>query len=130
MQDERNPNEAVATAAAFFVGGAMSTEATKETYGAQLVRHARILYQNIASELSRSLEDMKSDEDDPGAKARIEMIRSHRKALQMVLEFEQQFSANEEGEEADHELDLTSAREEVYRRLDRIIADVAEKEAD
>lgn len=97
-----------------------SGETTK--YGAVLLRHARVLYQNIAAELARSLDALREGREDPGAKERTEMIRAHRKALQMVLEFEQDFAKREREEATDDGLDLEAAREEVYRRLDRLTA--------
>ncbi len=88
----------------------------------RLLAHARQLYQNLAGELSKALRTIASDEEVEAAKGRAETIRSHRKALQTVLEIELQFIKDSQKAETSHVIDLEAARAEVYRRLDRLAA--------
>ncbi|MFN3261886.1 MAG: hypothetical protein ACE37J_15135 [Pikeienuella sp.] len=88
----------------------------------RLLAHARQLYQNLAGELSKALRTISSDEETERTKGRAETIRSHRKALQTVLEIELQFLKDSQKAETSHVIDLESARVEVYRRLDRLAA--------
>ena len=99
-----------------------------DAYGAAaLVAHARALYAALADELSRALRALRS-EDEAAQPGLLEAIRAHRKALQTVLDYELQIQA-EKGE-TDGALDLEAAREEIYRRLDRLAAYGAASGAD
>ena len=99
----------------------METPLGDAALAAKLVVHARKLYQDLTEELQRALRQLQSGEEDVNAKGRADVIRSHRKALQTVLDIELQFvKASKEDGGARNGLDLEAARREIYRRLDRI----------
>ncbi len=86
----------------------------------RLLESARLLYANIHAELAKTLDSIPLPAEDEAAKGRAEMIRSHRKALQTVLDIEMQIAKDEGRTGPGHGIDLEAARAEIYRRLDRL----------
>ncbi|MEO0360620.1 MAG: hypothetical protein AAF322_05910 [Pseudomonadota bacterium] len=106
----------------------MDTPLSDAVVAQRLINHARQLYNDLTEELMRALDLLRNGEADPEAKGRAETIRSHRKALQTVLEIEVQFVKN--AKEEKDELDLHAARDEIFRRLDRLASRGSGQDAD
>ncbi|MEM7523765.1 MAG: hypothetical protein AAF360_08435 [Pseudomonadota bacterium] len=98
----------------------MDTPLCDAATAARLLEHARKLYDDLSEELSLALDTLRSEQPDPEAKGRAETIRSHRKALQTVLEIQIQFVKQNEERGAPDAIDLQAARAEIIRRLDRL----------
>lgn len=101
----------------------MTSDTDSESSGARLLASARLLYMNLHAELARSLQTIPLPGEDEAAKQRAEQIRSHRKALQTVIDIELQNARNEGRTGQGHDIDLEAARAEIYRRLDRLAAE-------
>ena len=100
---------------------------TNSNAGAQPVNptlsDALMLYRSLGDQLSRAIERLGGGKDDnlPDAKSHNELIRSHQKALQTVLDLEQRYNEQQEREAAGRRyLDLAAARDEVLGRLARL----------
>ncbi|QIE54516.1 hypothetical protein G5B40_03145 [Pikeienuella piscinae] len=86
----------------------------------RLIAQARQLYQNLGYELAKAIRVLHSGAEDLAAKGRAETLRAHRKALQTVLDLELQLRKESQNPEKSNEIDLEAARDEIYRRLDRL----------
>lgn len=98
----------------------MDTPLSDAAVAERLIAHARKLYHDLTDELMNALELLRSGEVDQEAKGRAETIRSHRKALQTVLEIEIQFVKNAKEKGGPGAIDLEAARDEIFRRLGRL----------
>lgn len=101
----------------------MATPETSEDISdisTMLLRQARLLYQNLATELARALDTLSDGGDDPEAKGRADTIKAHRKALQTVLELELQFVKQSQPKEIGFDVDLDEAFTEVVGRFGRL----------
>ncbi len=88
----------------------------------QFADDAQSLYENLAHELARSLRLLRDNEKDADSKILGETIRSHRKALQTILDIENRADRMVGEEDTDHAIDLEKARKEILGRLDRLVA--------
>ena len=100
----------------------MIPETDAGSIGQRLVEGARALYADLTDQLRRALEQLKRDYLTDEAKGLAEAIKSHRKALQTLLDFELGFAKSTEGAKTSNDLDLTAAKTEVLGRLDRLVA--------
>ncbi len=98
--------------------------------GQRLVDGARALYADLTEQLRRALEQLKRDYLTDEAKGLAEAIKSHRKALQTLLDFELGFSKSAEGTKTSNDLDLDAAKTEILGRLDRLAATRSDRDAD
>ena len=103
----------------------METPLSDHEVAEQLLRHARTLYQKLTEALSLALDRLEVGEEDPlpDAKSRAETIRAHRKALQTVLDIQAQLVRDAEKAESVRSINVEAARREIYRRLDRLMAE-------
>ena len=90
--------------------------------GQRLVAGARALYADLTEQLQKALEQLKRDYLTEEAKGLADAIKSHRKALQTLLDYELSFAKSAEGTTPSNELDLDAAKTEVLGRLDRLAA--------
>ncbi|QDL93087.1 hypothetical protein FDP22_15625 [Paroceanicella profunda] len=101
----------------------VSIDSEKAT-SAALIGRARRMYEMLSEALASAIADLRDEEDqDPaGARARLDLIRSHHKALQTVIDIEVSLEkrSREIGGASEGVLDLDAARAEVWRRLARL----------
>lgn len=90
--------------------------------GQRLVEGARALYADLTEQLRNALEQLKRDYLTDEAKGLADAIKSHRKALQTLLDIELGFAKSAEGTKTSDDLDLDAAKAEVLGRLDRLAA--------
>ena len=98
--------------------------------GQRLVEGARALYADRTAELATMIERLRNDYMTEETKGLADALKSHRKALQTLLDFELADRQSEKEADTDHDLDLDAAREEALGRLDRLAAARSDGEAD
>ncbi|HEU0221577.1 MAG TPA: hypothetical protein VFR34_05120 [Paracoccaceae bacterium] len=91
-----------------------------------LIGHARMVYRGLSEALAEAISTLRQGEDrSADAKGRLELIKSHYKALQTVIEIEVGLGKRNKGGDGSGaaELDLAAARDEIHRRISLLRAE-------
>ncbi|WP_145996742.1 hypothetical protein [Monaibacterium marinum] len=84
---------------------------------------ARVVYESVGRALKTRIVQLEGSEpDEKAAKAIADEVRTHRKALLQLMEYEAEFNANAapNGHSAGHMLDLDAARDELRARISKL----------
>jgi hypothetical protein len=99
----------------------MTISAKAEDRAGDLLGRALDLYRDLSVALRRTIEDLDKTAD--GGKGHADLIRSHQKSLQSVLDLEASLGQRSKAGGGGVELDLDAARAEIRARLARWSAD-------
>lgn len=98
----------------------MSDKTGPTATAATLRKSAIELYNDLSEELVAALKILRDGGKDLEAKSRAETIKAHRKALQTIHEIELHIFGKPKQDGEVHEINLETARSEIFSRLTRI----------
>jgi hypothetical protein len=102
----------------------MTISAKADVRDSDLLERAMDLYRDLSVALRRAIDGLQADADTSGGpKGHLELIRSHQKSLQTVLELEASLGKRTKAGGGGVELDLDAARAEIRARLAQWLAD-------